>query len=41
MKKIIEESFKSDMNFNITFGNTIFRGNDLSAVSFTWGVEYE
>ena len=35
IKKQIKEGFKSDINFQFTFGYTMFRGKDISAVTFT------
>lgn len=35
MKYTIKEGFKEDYNFQITFGYTMFRGKDISAVTFT------
>lgn len=34
MKHRIKEGFREDYNFQLTFGNTMFRGKDISAVTF-------
>lgn len=35
MMYTIKEGFREDYNFQITFGYTMFRGKDISAVTFT------
>lgn len=35
MKYRVKEGFREDYNFQFTFGYTIFRGKDISAVTFT------
>lgn len=34
MKYNIKEGFREDYNFQFTFGYTMFRGKDISAVTF-------
>lgn len=35
MKYRVKEGFREDYNFQFTFGYTMFRGKDISAVTFT------
>ena len=35
VKDAVKEGFRENCNFQITFGETIFRGTDISAVTFT------
>ena len=35
MKYRVKEGFRKDYNFQFTFGYTMFRGKDISAVTFT------
>ena len=35
MKHRVKEGFREDYNFQFTFGYTMFRGKDISAVTFT------
>ena len=35
MKYKVKEGFREDYNFQFTFGYTMFRGKDISAVTFT------
>ena len=34
IKYRIKEGFREDYNFQLTYGNTMFRGKDVSAVAF-------
>lgn len=35
VKDAVKEGFRENCDFQITFGETIFRGTDISAVTFT------
>lgn len=35
IKYRVKEGFREDYNFQFTFGYTMFRGKDISAVTFT------
>lgn len=35
IKHKVKEGFREDYNFQFTFGYTVFRGEDISAVTFT------
>lgn len=35
MKYRVKEGFREDYNFQFTFGYTMFRGKDISAITFT------
>ena len=35
MQFAVKEGFREDCNFQFTFGYTVFRGSDISAVTFT------
>ena len=35
IKYKVKEGFREDYNFQFTFGYTMFRGKDISAVTFT------